>query len=170
MTSTPSVNFNPDDWYKTKSQNRHEVHNNMVTAIDMALRWKQNSGIKMPRRLIVRYRLLLLESMRYFHIHDIPLPLDETTTVHEVCLEKNSFNNFNIHNKRTDMQLWLMIILMKRSMMQSLPLSLGEGANLVSKQRNCIHDNAFIDATSSANNNIPNSSIKHRWLGRPPMD
>ena len=80
--------FNPDNWCNIETQNQHGVDNMINKALDVALRWKHS--IKIPRRSIVRYRLLLLiESMRYFHIHDIPLPVDSTTTVQEVCLEYN---------------------------------------------------------------------------------
>ena len=85
-TPTTPVPFNPDNWCKLETQNRHGA-DNMIRALDVALRWKHSS--KIPRRSIVRYRLLLVESMRHFHIHDIPLPVDGTTTVQEVCLEHN---------------------------------------------------------------------------------
>ena len=85
-TSTTSVKFNPDNWCKTETQIQHGV-DNMIKALDVAVRWKHS--IKIPRRSIVRYGLLLIESMRYLHIHDIPLPVDGTTTVQEVCLEHN---------------------------------------------------------------------------------
>ena len=46
-------------------------------------------------------------------------------------------------------------------------VAFGKGSNLVSKQLNCIHNNALFDATPSETNNIPNPGIKHWWFGRP---
>ena len=59
----------------------------MIKTLDVTLRWKYDNTIKIQQRSIVRHRLLLVESLRHFHINDIPLHVDGITTVQEVCLE-----------------------------------------------------------------------------------
>ena len=59
----------------------------MTHAIDTALRWNRNRRRRLPIRSMAKYRTLLVESLEYFHIHNIPLPIDGVTTVQDLSIE-----------------------------------------------------------------------------------